>query len=220
MTLYESVEEAFEQCGIRANEGYDMRTARRSLSLILKRWQNYQVNFWQMEDYVLSCEAGTASYRLAEDSIDLVLVSIATSATGSERDLGKPMSFQDYHQIPNKTQLGTPTRFMVHKESSGPVLYLWPVPNSSDLTVNGYRLRGDSVQDTAGDWVAYDQSLPVPSRFEPALIAALAAEIGSKKIQDPGRRAELRAIAKELWVEAVFGDTTRASIFLRPEFTL
>ncbi len=156
MTLYESIEEAFEQCGINAQEGYDMRTARRSLMLVLQRWQNRQINFWQMEEYILNCQQGVKAYSLGADTIDLPLASISTSG-GAEINLGKPMSFSDYHNLPNKDQAGRPTNFFVHREAGGPVLYLWPVPNSNDLRVRGFRLRGDSLKNSDGSMLPYDQ---------------------------------------------------------------
>lgn len=216
MTLYEAIEEAFEQVGISTKDGNDARTARRSLMLLLKRWENHQINFWQMTEYLLNCTSGTASYSLGDGVIDLPLASVQIG-TGYELDLGKPLSFQEYHQIPNKTQLGRPTQYMVHRQTGGATLYLWPVPNTSDTYIKGYSLRGDSVQQADGSMIPYDQSLPVPSRFEPALIAGLAAEIANKKLQDPQRRAEAAMRAKELWQEAIYGDSSRASVFIRPE---
>ncbi len=64
---------------------------------------------------------------------------------------------------------------------------------------------------------ANDQAAPVPSRFLPALIAELAAELAVKKVGDPSKRAELQQRAREFWVEAERGDASRASIQIMPE---
>ena len=40
------IEEAFERCGIEIRTGYDQRTARRSLNLLLAEWANRGLNQW------------------------------------------------------------------------------------------------------------------------------------------------------------------------------
>ena len=40
LTIDEIVEEAYERCGIRTNSGYDLKTGRRSVNLILQDWNN------------------------------------------------------------------------------------------------------------------------------------------------------------------------------------
>lgn len=210
MTIHEALEEAFEQCGIEALSGHDIRTARRSLSLCLKRWVNRGLNFWQAEEYSLNLIAGTRSYAMASNTTDLILASIQ-QGSNAELNISPPVSLSEYHAIPNKTKLGRPVNYLVHREMNNPVLYLWPVPDSSDYVLKGYRLRSDGVGDTN------DQSLEVPSRFEPALIADLAAELALKKIADPGRRSEMMMRAKELWLEAERGDASRASLRFVPE---
>ena len=42
----EFVEEAFERCGIELRTGYDLKTARRSLNLMLAEWANRGLNQW------------------------------------------------------------------------------------------------------------------------------------------------------------------------------
>ena len=44
--LNEIVEEAFERCGRELRSGYDLRTARRSLNLLLSEWANRGINLW------------------------------------------------------------------------------------------------------------------------------------------------------------------------------
>ena len=40
------VEEAFERCGLEARTGYDLKTAKRSLNLMLADWANRGLNQW------------------------------------------------------------------------------------------------------------------------------------------------------------------------------
>ena len=42
--IEEIIEEAFERCGLNARTGYDLKTARRSLNLLLAEWANRGLN--------------------------------------------------------------------------------------------------------------------------------------------------------------------------------
>ena len=40
------IEEALERCGLEVRTGYDLKTARRSLNLMLAEWANRGLNQW------------------------------------------------------------------------------------------------------------------------------------------------------------------------------
>ena len=44
------VEEAFERCGIEVRTGYDLKTARRSINLMLADWATRGLNQWTIEE--------------------------------------------------------------------------------------------------------------------------------------------------------------------------
>ena len=44
------VEEAFERCGLEVRTGYDLKTARRSINLMLADWANRGLNQWTIEE--------------------------------------------------------------------------------------------------------------------------------------------------------------------------
>ena len=46
LDVTEYIEEAFERCGLEARTGYDIRTAKRSLNLLLADWANRGLNRW------------------------------------------------------------------------------------------------------------------------------------------------------------------------------
>jgi hypothetical protein len=45
----EFVEEAFERCGLELRTGYDLKTAKRSINLMLAEWANRGLNQWTVE---------------------------------------------------------------------------------------------------------------------------------------------------------------------------
>ena len=63
LEISEVIEEAFERCGLEARTGYDYRTARRSLDLMMLEWQNRGLNLWTVENIQKTLIAGT-SFRI------------------------------------------------------------------------------------------------------------------------------------------------------------
>ena len=43
------IAEAYERCGIEVRDGYDMKTALRSVNLIFAEWANRGLNLWTIE---------------------------------------------------------------------------------------------------------------------------------------------------------------------------
>ena len=43
------IEEAFERCGLEVRTGYDLKTAKRSLNLMLADWANRGLNQWTIK---------------------------------------------------------------------------------------------------------------------------------------------------------------------------
>ena len=165
MTILESIEEAFEQCGLTAQEGYDITTARRSVGLLYKRWANRGFNSWQLKDYALVLTAGISEYALPSGTYDLPLLNIRRGSSGPEISLGRPLSMTDYSNVPNKTTLGMPVNYFVQKQGTAVEFHLWPTPNSSDLHVVGFRAEVGTIAS------ANDESIQIPDRYEPAFIA-------------------------------------------------
>jgi hypothetical protein len=75
------IEEAFERCGIEVRTGYDLKTAKRSMNLLLADWANRGLNQWTIEQKTQALTAGTATYNLGTDIIDILSVVIKRDST-------------------------------------------------------------------------------------------------------------------------------------------
>ena len=95
------IEEAFERCGLEFKTGYDARTAKRSLNLLLADWANRGLNQWTIKQRSLTLTQGTASYDLDADVIDVL--SSVCRRSGSDTVLNR-ISRQDYLVLPDKTR--------------------------------------------------------------------------------------------------------------------
>ena len=220
-------EEAFERCGAEIRSGYDLRTARRSLNLLLIEWANRGINMWTIDGPTsVTLNAGTATYNLPVDTVDLLDHVIRTGAgnTATQTDLAiTRISESTYMTIPNKLTSGRPIQVWINRQSGAnntamagtnpPQFTVWPVPDSSTTwTFVYYRLR--RIQD-AGFGV---EGQDIPFRFLPALVAGLAYMMSLKlKIADAQIRVPaLKAMYEEAWQLAADEDREKASIRLVP----
>ena len=71
LSIDEIVEEAYERCGIRTNSGYDLKTGRRSLNLILQDWNNRGINLWKVVLIAVELNASISKYSTAPGVSDV-----------------------------------------------------------------------------------------------------------------------------------------------------
>src|SRR5512139_957045 len=134
MDLTELVEEAFERCGAELRSGYDLRTARRSLNLLFADWANRGINMWTFEQGTIPLVAGTATYDLPSDTVDLMEHVIRTGAgsASTQADLNiTRISVSTYATIPNKLQQARPIQVWVERLQPTPRITVWPVPDNT-----------------------------------------------------------------------------------------
>ena len=58
LDLGEIMEEAYERCGLELRSGYDYKTARRSLNLLMLDWQNRGLSLWTVKNAELTLTPG------------------------------------------------------------------------------------------------------------------------------------------------------------------
>ena len=198
------IEEAFDRIGQEATTGYDAKSARRSLNLMLSEWSNRGVHLWTVRQEVLPLVQGVAQYTLPAyvvDVLDMVL-----RRDGVDIDMARISRYQ-YLSFPNKTQQGRPSQFFFDRQID-PVINLWQTPDrSTDELVFYYVGRLDD----AGQ---FSNTIEVPFRFYPALVAGLAYYLAIKR--DPMRVQLLKPIYEEEMARAVSEDTDRVPLRLVP----
>ena len=62
LDVSEYVEEAFERCGLEVRTGYDLKTAKRSMNLLLADWANRGLNQWTIKQTSVTVAADIAAY--------------------------------------------------------------------------------------------------------------------------------------------------------------
>ena len=204
----EFVEEAFERCGLELRTGYDLKTAKRSINLMLAEWANRGLNQWTIEQATQTVIKGTNQYNLDSNIIDILDCSLRRNTEGTNLDLQMTkISRSEFLNIPTKSTQARPNQFFLDKQIS-PVLNIWPTPeNSTDVLVFNKLVRMDDA-DTATN------TMDMPFRFYPCFAAGLAYYIAIKKA--PDRVVMLKQMYEDEFERAMSQDEDTASFRISP----
>ena len=206
LDVAEYIEEAFERCGLEVRTGYDLKTAKRSLNLLLAEWANRGLNQWTIKQRSFTVTQADGEYDLGADVIDVLSVVIRRSNT--DFSLSR-VSRDTFLSIPVKTTQGRPSQFFLDRQIT-PNLKIWPVPeNSTDVIVYDALTRMDDAD-------AQVNTLDMPFRFYPCLAAGLAYYIALKRA--PNRLQLLKALYEEEFERAMTEDRDRASFNVVPQY--
>lgn len=207
----EIAEEAWERAGKPLQSGYDLRTARRSMNLMLIEWQNKGINMWTIDEGTVPLLTGVSTYDLPTDTIDLLEHVIRTGSGSSQNDLNMTrISVSTYSSIPNKNSLGRPLQILVNREVATPSVTVWPVPSNDTYTLQYWRMR--RMEDSGNGVETPDMTF----RFYPALVAGLAYHISMKVPELAQRVPMLKQVYDEQFAMAASEDREKATLTLVP----
>ena len=218
----EIAEEAFERAGSELRSGYDLKTARRSLNLLLIEWGNKGINLWTVEEGSILLNTGVTTYNLPIDTVDLLDHVIRTGSGQNQSDITiSRISGSTYSTIPNKNALGKPIQVWINRQSGAttptgvayPTINVWPTPQAPDeqYTFVYWRLR--RMQD-AGNGV---NTQDIPYLFLPALVAGLAYYLSMKLPgMDLQRAQALKAVYDEQFQLAADENREKAPVRMVP----
>jgi len=220
------IEEAFERTNIRGTRtGYQLRSARRSLNIMFKEWENRGVHLWKVKLAELPLIEGQAEYNYAADSVnfpnDLSQILEATyrnnTTTTAPTDIAlTQISRSAYSATPNKLTKGTPSQYYIDRKIN-PSIFLYATPSasvSSTSTPSSYQFRFYYMAqvDNAGD---YTNTADVVDRFYPCMMSGLAYYLSMK--YSPLRTPELERIYQSEMARALDADNQGTSTFISPQ---
>lgn len=198
------IEESYERLQLEVRSGYDSKSSRRSLNLLLQDLSNKQVNLWKL---VLTSQVlvqGTPNYTLAAKILDISDVVLRRSNIDTNMHR---LSRSEYQRRPNKTTEARPSQYWVERLST-PVLHLYPAPENSTDVVRFYAMeRIEDVGDST-------KTLDIPSRFSEVIITGLSYYLAMKL------KPDVAPLMKQLYDEelnmAMSEDRERVSLYLVP----
>tara|TARA_Y100000592_G_scaffold86601_1_gene140117 strand:- start:440 stop:1108 length:669 start_codon:yes stop_codon:yes gene_type:complete len=198
------IEEAYERCGLEIRTGYDLKTAKRSLNIMLAEWANRGLNQWTIEQRTQALTADDVDYSLGTDVIDVL--SVVVRRSGTDFNMSR-ISRDTYLSIPTKTTTGRPTQYFLDRQIT-PNLKIWPAPENSTDVIHYDALTRIQDADTM------QNTLEIPFRFYPCLAAGLAYYIALKRA--PDRIQLLKTAYEEEFDRAMAEDRDRSSFTITP----
>ena len=209
----EYVEEAFERCGLELRTGYDLRTARRSMNLMLAEWANRGLNQWTIQQNSIAMVKDQTVYNIDSTNgtaaIDVLDVFVRETIQGTATDIPlSRMSRAEYSHLATKSTTGKPNQFFIDKQIT-PTITVWPAPDkNTTYTVYCNTLTRMDDADAGAN------TLQMPFRFYPCMVAGLAYYLALKKA--PEKVQLLKGLYEEEFTRALSQDEERASFRVSP----
>ena len=128
LDIDEVIQEAMEMIGGEDTLGHEPASARRSINLMLRDWQNRGILLWTTSTTAVTVVASTTAYDLASSTINALEVVISRDNTDVKLTRITP---EEYLIIPAKTQTGKPNQYSVRRKRDNPVMSVWPIQQNS-----------------------------------------------------------------------------------------
>ena len=209
------IEEAYERAGLELRSGYDYKTARRSLDLLMLEWQNRGLNLWTVKNASQTLTAGTSSYDLTAEKIEIIEASIRTDAGDSDNQSDLTMeriSVVQYSHLTNKLTEGRPLQYYVGRSPDNITINLWPVPDAQETYVFSYYYL-ERIEDSGKP---ASNNMDVPDRYLPCLVSGLAYNIALKRPESAQYVPALKEIYEEQWNLVSDAFREKAALYVTP----
>ena len=211
LELDDIIEDAYERCGLSGTRtGYQLKSARRSLNILLSEWGKRGVHIWKVENYTQNLTANTTTYTAPSDASDALEMVFRTTSGGTTTDTTMTkISRSEYQAIPNKYSVGQPTQYYVQRNLSNVEISLYLTPETTDTQINYYYLG--RIEDAG----AYTNNPDAPYRFLPCMVSGLAYYM-SQKIS-PERTQALKLYYEDEMQRALTEDSQSTSVHIVPQ---
>ena len=210
LDIDEVIQEAMEMIGGEDTLGHEPASARRSINLMLKDWQNRGILLWTTSVSSVTVSASTTAYDLSSSTIDALEVVLNRDDTDIQLNRISP---EEYLLIPNKTQTGRPMQYSIRRGRDNPVMSVWPIPeNSTDILKMEIFSEMQDVNKSA------IQNADLPKRFLPAMTCGLSYYMSMKRPGvEAGRIQMLKVNYEEKLGRAMLEDRERATMRVVPK---
>ena len=225
----EIVEEAFERIGLTNVAGYQLKSARRSLNILLQEWGNRGIHYWEIDELDLDLIEGQAEYKFfrssndgtsatsnpngvygISDILEAQLRSNRTQTTQSDSPMTK-VDRSTYGGFSNKLSKGTPNQYFVQRFIDHISIQIYPTPDSTNASKDMHFYYIKRIQD-AGD---YTNASDVPFRFVPCMVSGLAYYLAQK--YNPQLIQPMKLIYEDEFARALAEDGSASSTYITPK---
>ena len=215
LDIGEAIEEAFENIGLELRTGYDYKTARRSIDLLMLEWQNRGLNLWTVKFATQALTAGSNSYTLDAKVFDIVEAFLRTDSGDVDSQFDQSMtriSISQYSHLSNKLTQSKPLEYFVERTPDAIKINLWPTPDDQETYLFAYYYM-ERIEDSGKP---ASNNMDVPARYLPCLVAGLAYKLAIKYTTATDRIPVLKAEYESQWELAASSSREKASLFIAP----
>ena len=229
----EIVEEAFERIGIQQVSGYQLKTSRRSLNIMLQEWGNRGIHYWEIDELDLDLVQGQSEYkfyRSQEDATaagdqatsnpnnvfgmsDVLEAQLRSNRTATDQS-DSPMTKVDrstYAAFSNKLSKGTPNQYWVQRFIDHVSINVYPTPDSTNASKDMHFYYIKRIQDIG----AYTNATDMPFRFIPCMVSGLTYYLSMKYA--PQLTQNLKLLYEDEFQRALQEDGSASSTFITPK---
>ena len=225
----EIVEEAFERIGLTNVAGYQLKSARRSLNILLQEWGNRGIHYWEIDELDLDLIEAQAEYKFfrssgdgtsatsnpngvygISDILEAQLRSNRTQTTQSDSPMTK-VDRSTYGGFSNKLSKGTPNQYFVQRFIDHISIQIYPTPDSTNASKDMHFYYIKRIQD-AGD---YTNASDVPFRFVPCMVSGLAYYLAQK--YQPNLIQPMKLVYEDEFARALAEDGSASSTHITPK---
>ena len=228
-SIDEIIEEAFERLGIQQVSGYQLKTSRRSLNLMLQEWGNRGIHYWEIGSTQIDLIEGQAEYKLFRSTTDGtsaitdpvntygvsdILEGQLRSNKGTTTQSDSPMTKVDrstYAGFSNKLSKGTPNQYWVQRFIDHVSISIYPTPDSTSASKDMHIYYIKRIQD-AGD---YTNATDLPFRFVPCMVSGLAYYLSMK--YNPQLTQQMKLLYEDELQRALAEDGSASSTYITPK---
>ena len=228
-SIDEIVEESFERLGIQQVSGYQLKTSRRSLNIMLQEWGNRGIHYWEIAEVDLDLIQGQAEYKFFRSSADgtsatsnpngvygmsdVLEAQLRSDRTQSDQS-DSPMTKVDrstYAAFSNKLSQGTPNQYWVQRFIDYVSINVYPTPDSTSASKDVHFYYIKRIQDIG----SYTNATDMPFRFVPCMVSGLTYYLSMKYA--PQLTQQMKLIYEDEFQRALQEDGSASSTFITPK---
>ena len=228
-SIDEIIEEAFERLGQQDVTGYQLKTSRRSLNIMLQEWGNRGIHYWEIGELDLDLIQGQAEYKFfrsaadgtsatsnpngvygISDVLEAQLRSDRTSTDQSDSPMTK-VDRSTYGAFSNKLSQGTPNQYWVQRFIDHISISVYPTPDSSNASKDMHFYYIKRIQDIG----AYTNATDMPFRFIPCMVSGLTYYLSMKYA--PQMTQQMKLLYEDEFQRALAEDGSASSTYITPK---
>ena len=230
-SIDEIVTESYERIGVQDLNGFRIKSARRSLNIMLQEWGNRGLHYWEIDEtnidlienqnqyvfYRASADGTSATttptngiYGM-DDVLEATYRTDRTQSTQQDTAMTK-IDRSTYSALANKLNTGQPSQYYVQRLIDRVNIFVYPTPNSTAASKDMHLYFVKRIQDVGDN---YTNATDVPYRFVPCMVSGLSYYLAQK--EKPEFVQQLKLLYEDELNRALVEDGSSTSTHITPK---